>query len=477
MPRARECAERVWEGQSEEATTEARAGWEDEEHPEDVEEKRVEPGKCGVAGDGGWKSYKEKVARLAERATELQRPIRILNALKWDAKVREEFRRGQHRELPKVEYDRGSIGFDAEARAREFQELADEVSRALGGDDAIAKILRATCLEYRDVCRMLLCRGTPEFYAYSRRLYGSPKEVFPDGKTTVRDVAHGLYGLLTGLDGSVMGPRAVRDLDSAAVVELLRGRFDKYFGHGVVQVSADGGILADAAAGSGYVKIREGARFSEIDVDVLEVHEGWVHVATSLNGGLQRVARWLSKGPPRTAAAQEGLATLMEMLTFRSHPRRARRLNERVMAIDKAEDGADFLEVFEWHRTEGYEEEECFNAARRVFRGGVMTGGAPFTKDLVYTKGLVTNYHFIRAAIRACRPELVRFLFVGKIAHEDVPVLWSRVADGVIDPPVYLPEVIADLNGLAMWMAYLTFFSQMGLKKLDDYYVEMFERI
>jgi len=167
---------------------------------------------------------------------------------------------------------------------------------------------------------------------------------------------------------------------------------------------------------------------------------------------------------------------LMEVLTFRSHPRRARRLNERVIAIDKAEDGADFLDVFEWHRTEGYEEEECFNAARRVFRGGTLLGGAPFTKDISYTKGLVSNYHFIRSAIRAARPELVRFLFVGKVAHEDVPVLWSRVAEGVVRPPKFLPPLFSDLNGLAIWMAYSTFFSQMGFQEMFDYYDQLFRQ-
>ena len=93
------------------------------------------------------------------------------------------------------------------------------------------------------------------------------------------------------------------------------------------------------------------------------------------------MARWLAKGPPRTTAVQEGLAALLEMFTFRTYPRRARRLNDRVLAVDKAEDGASFLDVFDWFRTEGYEEAECFNNTRRVFRGGVLEGGAPFTKD------------------------------------------------------------------------------------------------
>ena len=139
-----------------------------------------------------------------------------------------------------------------------------------------------------------------------------------------------------------------------------------------------------------------------------------MHVATSLNGQAQPVAKWLAKGPPRTTAVQEGLAALLEMFTFRTYPRRARRLNDRVLAVDKAEDGASFLDVFEWFRTEGYEEDECFHNTRRVFRGGVLEGGAPFTKDACYCKGIVLNYAFIRSAIQHNRVDLVPFLFVGQ---------------------------------------------------------------
>jgi uncharacterized protein (TIGR02421 family) len=428
--------------------------------------------------DGPWRSYKEKVALLADRIIDAQKPIRILNALKWESSVWDSFRKSRFRELPKVDadsYARVDLGFDPVARARDYQSLADDVRRTLGADDAIARILRSTCLEYRDVCRMLAVRGTADFYAFSRRLYGSPKDTFPDGHTTVRDIARTLYTHLTSLGEVSLGQLPPRELDGAQVVDTLRERFRSYFGDDAVHVMLDDGIIADAAAGSDYVKIREGAKFSPVDVDILEVHEGWVHVATSLNGANQHVARWLGKGPPRTAAVQEGLAALMEVLTFRSHPRRARRLNERVLAVDKAEDGADFLDVFEWYRTEGYDEEDCFNAARRVFRGGTIGGAYPFTKDIAYTRGLVTNYHFIRSAIRACRPELVRFLFVGKVAHEDVPVLYARVADGVIRPPKYLPPLFSDLNGLAIWMAYSGFFSQMGAQEMYDYYAQLFQ--
>jgi hypothetical protein len=54
----------------------------------------------------------------------------------------------------------------------------------------------------------------------------------------------------------------------------------------------------------------------------------------------------------------------------------------------------------------------------------VLDGGAPFTKDACYCKGIVLNYAFMRAAIQQDRAELIPFLFVGKVAHEDIPVLY-----------------------------------------------------
>jgi len=190
--------------------------------------------------------------------------------------------------------------------------------------------------------------------------------------------------------------------------------------------------------------------------------------------GVQTCALPISKGPPRTTAVQEGLAALLEMFTFRTYPRRARRLNDRVLAVDKAEDGASFSEVFEWFRTEGYDEDECFQSARRVFRGGVVDGGAPFTKDACYCRGIVLNYAFIRSAIQHGRMDLIPFLFVGKVAHEDVPVLARRVSDGVVKPPGYLPPMFRDPNGLSIWMAYSTFFSQLVGEAISEHYARLF---
>ena len=437
-----------------------------------------------AAPPGPWQSYKEQVAQLAGRIVEAQKPIRVLQALRWDDAVEEQFLKAKQRELPKVDaayYANVDLGFDGKAKADEFELLARDIERTLGEGDAIGQVMLATALEYRDVVRMLTARGTQQFYDWSRKLYGSPKDKFPDGRSTVRGLGQLLYGILTSVDqwggtNALLPKEYERSIDASEAARMLGERLASFFGDTRVTVDADDGILADAAAGSDYVKVRKGAKFSERDIDVLEVHEGWVHVATSLNGQAQPVAKWLAKGPPRTAAVQEGLAALLEMFTFRTYPRRARRLNDRVLAVDKAEDGATFLDVFEWFRTEGYEEQECFHNTRRVFRGGVVSGGAPFTKDACYCKGIVLNYAFIRSAVQHGRVDLVPFLFVGKVAHEDVPVLARRVSDGVVRPPRYVPPMFRDLNGLAIWMAHSAFFCELGGDAIAEHYARVFAR-
>jgi uncharacterized protein (TIGR02421 family) len=424
-----------------------------------------------------WRSYKERLARLAQRLVDAQRPIRILNAIKWDPSVFERFRDSKWRSLPPVDadyYASVALGFDPEATIAEFRAIDRQVRNELG-DDLVGRIVSETALQFVDAVEMLRSRGTKRFYELSRRLYGTPKETLADGSTLLRDVALDLYDVLTQLDAELLGPKPVRNIPADRAVEVLNGKLKGYFEDDTIHVILDDGIVADAAAGSDYIKIRRGAMFSEKDLKLLEVHEGWVHVATSLNGQRQAVARWLAIGSPRVAASQEGLAALLEVLTLTSHPSRARRLNDRVLAVDKAEDGASFLDVFEWFRTEGYDEETCFWSTQRVFRGGVLDGGAPFTKDIVYTKGIVSSYNFLRSAIAAGRPELISWLFVGKTALEDLPVLVSRAHEGVVSPPRYVPEMFRDMNGLAIWLGISTFWGRLKNQALREHYEKLFD--
>ncbi len=418
-----------------------------------------------------WQSYKERVARLAQRIVDAQAPIRVLNTIKWEPGTFERFRDSGWKQMPDVgpeDYQRLSLGFDPTDKKDELRAISADIVRQLGEQDRVGRILSETAHQYIRVVQMLEARGTKEFYELSKELYGTPKEYFSDECTQVRGAALAMYDILTQLDDSVLGVAPARDIDAERAVGILNERLGVYFGDGTVSVLLDDGIAADASAGSGYIKLRQGAMFSDRDLRLLEVHEGWVHVATSLNGKAQPVARWLAIGPPRVAATQEGLAALLEVLTLTSHPRRARRLNDRVLAIDKSEDGADFLDVFEWFRTEGHDEETCFWNTQRVFRGGVLTGGAPFTKDIVYTKGIVLNYNYLTSAIAAGRADLIRWLFVGKVALPDLAVLAAHAHEGLVKPPIHVPPMFRDLNGLAIWLGLSAFWGRLENKAIQD---------
>jgi len=424
-----------------------------------------------------WATYKEKIKRLSQRLVDAQRPIRILDAIKWDPSVEAELRKGKFKKMPIVgpeQYALIELGFDPKAKLDELGEIVTDIRTTLGAEDPLTGLLVSITEQYIDVVHMLLNRGTRKFWEYSCKLYGSPKDRFFEDKNRILDLGQLLYSILGRIDDTHLGTTDPEDVPADAVVEELNRRFKTYFGDEGVEARISDGIIADAAAGSDVVKVKQGAMFSRRDVDILEVHEGWVHVGSTRNGMQQRVAKWLSKGPPRCSATQEGLAVIMEIFTFRSYPRRAKHINDRILGIDKVEDGANLLELIEFYRTEGYSEDDCLASARRVFRGGVIGGGAPFTKDISYCRGFIENYNFMRAAIRAGKPELVPFLFVGKIHVDDVPLLYQKCQEGLIDPPRYLPPQFKDISGLAVWMSFSSFLNQVDLKRIQEHYDKLF---
>ena len=361
------------------------------------------------------------------------------------------------------------------AKIKELEEIRTLIGSELGKDDLLGNYLQTNVGQYIDVVRMLMHRGTKQFWEHSSKLYGSPKDSFAGDTNQIRDLGQLLYGILGNIDDASLGVSYPDTLEAQDVVDELNKRFIHFFKDDQVHAKMSDGIIADAAAGSNFVKIREGSRFSTRDVDILEVHEGWVHVGTTQNGEAQHVCTFLAKGPPRCAATQEGLAVIMEIFTFRTYPKRARSINDRILGIDKAEEGANYLDLIEFYRTEGYDEGDCMTNAKRVMRGGMVEGGAPFTKDLSYCKGFIENYNFLRTAMRAGRPELIPFLFAGKIHVEDVPLIYRLHLEGIIDAPKYLPDLFRDLNGVAVWMSYSSFFNQVNLKKIQERYDKLFE--
>lgn len=409
--------------------------------------------------------YKNNILELSLILNELQKPIQILDSIKWAEGVEENILKNLFKKLPNITYENRPLKYDSDKKLQDFKNLRLKISRDLGDRDPLGQILNRNCMEYEDVIRMLINRGKSDFYLYSKKLYGSPSEIMGDGKTKLADLALIMGQLLGSLENTSLGPPIERSLSSQEVVDQLKIRFDQYFSGEKIKVKLSDGIVSDASAGSDYIKIKSDLMFSSKDVNIFEVHEGWVHLGTTLNGQNQSYAKWLAKGPPCSTATQEGLAVIMEVLNFAMFPKRAIRLNDRLVACHMAEEGADLFDVIKYFMGHGQSEIQAIKNASRIFRGASLTGGSPFTKDISYLKGFVMIYNFLRMSIKEGNADLIPFLFAGKVTLSDLPTLKEYADLGVVEKPKYLPPQIKDMNGLAVWMAFSNFLNRM---KLED---------
>ena len=420
-------------------------------------------------------TYEETVRAISDAIVEAQGPVRVLNAVKWDEQVRDAFFAAGCKEQPAVDadwYARRDLGFDIDATRARFTDIELRIGASLGTTSTVAQLLRRTCEQYRLTIDLLQARGTDAFGPLSGQLYGTTDDVFHAGGPTVADLAGQFREALHWVSDVPIDERDEKAIDGQTAVAILQERLDASMGPGMCEVVLDDGIVADAAAGSSYIKLRADAMFSERQLEQLESHEGWVHVGTSDNGRAQPYLTFLGKAPPPVNVTQEGLATLTEILSLTSHPARLLRIADRIDAIALAGDGASFVEVVEHFRTQGLEEEECWQLAMRVFRGSTPTG-PPFTKDLAYGKGLVLTYAYMRVAIRTGRLDRVPVLFCGKVDINQMGAINALYDEGLIAPPAFLPEVFRDVNALAAQVAFSRFLRDLDFDRLASDYAPL----
>jgi len=315
---------------------------------------------------------------------------------------------------------------------------------------------------------MLAARGTPVFSEIAMELYGSPSDAFYTGGPRLSDLGALLFDVLTILDVKLQSEADVKRYTPQQAQQSLQTSlsafFDQHPGHVTVMVSD--GMIADAAAGADNIKLSQDAMFSDRDLKYLEVHEGWVHLGTTLNGAMQPYCFFLSKGTPTCSVIQEGLAVITEVVSFSSYPGRMRKITNRVIALDKVTHGANFLDVYRYGIECGLSEDDSYNNTVRVFRGSTPTGG-PFTKDLSYAKGFVLIYNFIRFAISQHRIDAIPLLFTGKLVLDDLPLLNELKEQGILSPPVYLPPPFRDLSALSAWMSFSLFLNKFDLNEIQ----------
>jgi uncharacterized protein (TIGR02421 family) len=406
----------------------------------------------------------DRLGEAARLLRDAERPVRVLRTVGWDDAVRERFLATGGRELPTPSY-----------RALDPTPTLDRVAaarRLLDGDDPVAEMLRRTAWAIELGARMLAAVGTAELYRHATVLYGTPTAPLPGQASTSLELARTLSTTLGAAAEVGIGAAAPSTADEVAAA--IAAAVTRHFGDRAPAVEVVDRLSARALAGPGAIRIRRGARFTDRDAAQLVEHEAYVHIATSLAGRAQTALPILAAGHPGTTRTQEGLAVFAELVSGAIDPDRLQRLADRVLAIQMAIDGADFLDVYRWflERTGG-ERDVAFDDARRVFRGGVLRGRAPFTKDVVYLDGLVRVHNFLRAAVAAGRADCIRLLFVGKLDLDDVPALCHLAAAGTVTPARFLPPWAADLRGLVAYLAYSGFLHQLDLAPIRAHHAAL----
>lgn len=403
-----------------------------------------------------------RYAELDARLVALVKDIKVLSTLSWPKRVQDAFldawRRGQPY-LPEIKYKR----FDFAERRRELSTLAQRCDP----HHPVGDYLQRTAHSWQIATMLLENLGTTRITEYSVHLYGRPGDRIAG--TEVNNLAAAEHFI--GAASDVMGNEALDEADyclsAETIADELRHRLAQVFTDHTIRIEIDPDLVAKAAAGPTRIRLRASTGFSEYDLSQLLEHEAFVHSLTSLNGRAQQNLGSLGLNSPRITATQEGLAVFSELVTGSIDITRMKRISLRILAIDMALRGANFIEVFKFFLGHGQNDVDSFTSAMRVFRGAPTCGSAAFTKDTVYLHGLLAVHTFFRWALKGGKLELARHLFAGKMTLEDVVELEPFVQQGYIQPPRYLPPWMRRSNGLAGYLSFSLFVNRIRLDQVE----------
>lgn len=402
-------------------------------------------------------------ARLDARLVDAIRNIRVLQSLSWPAQVAEEFllgwALGQPR-LPRLEYPQ----VDHEP----VRQVLAAVAAGADPDHPLGRYLLGTVESWTSATWMLEAAGSADVTRHSVALFGRPGDVLPGGGATNLDAARHFIGLADELDRELLPDESQYRIGAVELQADLQAELDRFFVHHRISVEIDPDLIAKAAAGPTRIRLRGGGHYSEYDRHQLLEHEAFVHSLTALNGREQPHMKSLARNSPRITASQEGLATFAELITGAIDIERMKRISLRIIAVDMALRGADFIEVFRFFLDAGQTTTDSFASAQRVFRGVPLTGGAAFTKDTVYLHGLIGVHTFFRWALRHRRLNLARLLFAGKMTLSDVVALEPMFEAGALVEPLYVPPWLQRAQGLAGMLAFSLFANRIRLDNIDD---------
>jgi uncharacterized protein (TIGR02421 family) len=397
--------------------------------------------------------------QVAKILHDVSKPMRVLAALNWPADLRTQFLACDGAKLPNPTYK------------------PIDPARVLDGVQTVRRLLRpgvvdswfereANCIEATAL--MLSTLGTPAFYTYSQQLYGSPTRPLALDPATPLGLAEKIHQSIAQLSSVKLVALAERDQTAAQVATELEAEVKRHFGAAAPIVEIVDELSANALATASRIKVRRDAMFTRRDASQLLHHEAYVHVLTALNGKAQPDLPNLAIGHPGTTRTQEGLAVFAEFVSGTLELDRLRRLADRVVAVQMACDGADFIEVYRWFLEKSPSREQAYESTRRIFRGAPLTGGGAFTKDCGYIAGLLGVSVFVRAAFAAERADTLGLLFSGKLDLSAIPALGILRSRGLCRPGKFLPPWALDPGWVLTYLTLNTFMVSVDLTAVTE---------
>jgi uncharacterized protein (TIGR02421 family) len=391
----------------------------------------------------------------------------LLDDIAWGRDVEERFFAAKCQKLPDPAYEVDRQALDDESARLEGLAVGIE------GEEPIAVWLRAALRSAVDRNRMLGAVGTKEFGRLSREIFGGAKTTFYGLPFTNVDLADHLLARLEVQGWDEATDRAPKKLDAQGLADAIAEKIAAHKPKIDVNVVLDERCTSKAIAGMTRVRVRPDATFEPWEADGLYVHEVETHAFTAHNGACQELAPFLKSGGPRTTPTQEGLAVFAKLHHHALGVPRLERLALRVKMVEMAESGASFLDTFRWLVARGAPERDAYLDVVRLYRGGLVEGGAPFTKDACYLAGLLHVYAFLSTFVRAGFRDEVEMLVAGRIALDDIVALVELRAMGLLARPKHRPKWLAHWSTLLPYFAFASFMEGLELKPVEAHYEKL----
>jgi uncharacterized protein (TIGR02421 family) len=266
--------------------------------------------------------------------------------------------------------------------------------------------------DYKILAEMMENFYSAKFYHLCTKLYGSSHKS-----------AHNIkfQDFLGKIPSFCVKDIAENTLSGSLALDYLKDGLINTFGDIGLEVKPSHSLLSDSSAGRKTLKLNPNKSYSTQQLDIFLVHEGWVHLGTSLNGAIQTQHPWLASWAPRTTYLQEGLAVLTELITETMTMQRWDKVLLRHMATSMAEKGSGASDIYAFLRHQNLEDLDAFKLTLRIFRGVPLEGGMAFTKELLYLHGMVKLLNYLNH-----NSGELKNLWIGKIGFEELHTLMKN---------------------------------------------------